>query len=140
MAISRAPSWLPGDPVTSMRPDGRVDAAADPRFDRDTLRRIYHFMVLARVLDDRLIRLQRQGRIGFHIGSLGEEASIVGSAAGLRADDWLWPCYREFGAVLYRGMPLQAYIDNMFGNAGDPVRGRQMPDHWTGRPWNVGSV
>lgn len=140
MAISRVPSYSPGEPVTAMRPEGRVDAATDPRFDRDALRKIYRFMLLARVLDDRLIRLQRQGRIGFHIGSLGEEAAIVGSAAGLRPDDWLWPCYREYAAALYRGMPLQAYVDNMFGNAGDPVKGRQMPDHWTGRPWNVGSV
>ncbi len=140
MAISRVPSWAGGDPIRSIGADGRVDPAHDPRLDREALRKIYRFMLLARVLDDRLIRLQRQGRIGFHIGSLGEEASIIGAAAGLRDTDWLWPCYREFGAALYRGMPLQAYVDNMFGNSGDPVKGRQMPDHWTGRPWNVGSV
>ncbi|MBI2896929.1 MAG: thiamine pyrophosphate-dependent dehydrogenase E1 component subunit alpha [Deltaproteobacteria bacterium] len=101
---------------------------------------MYRTMLLARNLDDRLIRLQRQGRISFHIGSLGEEAAIVGSAAAMLPADWIWPCYREFAAALYRGMPLEAYLDNMFGNADDPSRGRQMPDHWTGRAWNVGSV
>ncbi len=39
-----------------------------------------------------------------------------------------------------RGMPLQAYVDNMFGNANDPVKGRQMPDHYSGKPYKFGSV
>ncbi len=86
--------------------------------------------------------LQRQGRIGFHIGSLGEEAAILGSASATRPQDWLFPCYREFGAALWRGLPLQRYIDNMFGNANDPVKGRQMPDHYTYRagPLRLGEL
>jgi 2-oxoisovalerate dehydrogenase E1 component alpha subunit len=92
------------------------------------------------VLDEALVRLQRQGRIGFHIGSRGEEATILGSAAALDDADWIFPCYREFGALLLRGMPLQSYLDNMYGNSNDPVKGRQMPDHYSGRPYNFGSV
>lgn len=106
----------------------------------DEQRHIYRTMLLARILDDRLIRLNRQGRISFHIGSFGEEAAIVASAAAMRPQDWIWPCYREYAAALYRGMPLESYMDNMFCNGEDPSRGRQMPDHWTARPWNVGSV
>jgi pyruvate dehydrogenase E1 component alpha subunit len=93
-----------------------------------------------RVLDDRLVRLQRQGRIGFHIGSLGEEAAILGSAFAMRPQDWLFPCYREFGAALWRGMPLQRYIDNMFGNESDPAKGRQMPDHYCCRKAHFTSI
>src|SRR5206468_5087454 len=48
------------------------------------------------------ISLQRQGRIGFHVGSLSEEAAIIGSAFAMRKTDWLFPCYREFGAALMR--------------------------------------
>jgi L-ascorbate metabolism protein UlaG (beta-lactamase superfamily) len=68
-------------------------------------------MVRVRILDDRLVAIQRQGRIGFHIGSLGEEAAILGSAFAMRESDWIFPCYREFGAALLRGMPLQRYVD-----------------------------
>lgn len=117
-----------------------VAGAPDPAIAPEELRHIYKTMLLARILDDRLIRLQRQGRISFHIGSYGEEAAIVASTAAMRPQDWIWPCYREFAAPLYRGMPLQDYMDNMFCNGDDPSRGRQMPDHWTARPWNVGSV
>jgi 2-oxoisovalerate dehydrogenase E1 component alpha subunit len=58
----------------------------------------------------------------------------------MRPQDWLFPCYREVGAALYRGLPLQTYIDNVFGNANDVARGRQMPDHVTGRAYHYGSV
>jgi len=101
---------------------------------------LFRHMILTRLLDERLTAIQRQGRIGFHIGSMGEEASILGSTAALRSNDWLFPCYREFGALLWRGMPLKNYIDNMFGNANDPAKGRQMPDHYSGKPYKFGSV
>jgi 2-oxoisovalerate dehydrogenase E1 component alpha subunit len=97
-------------------------------------------MVMTRVLDERLVTLQRQGRIGFHIGSMGEEATVIGTAAALDETDWLFPCYREFGALLLRGMPLQSYMDNMYGNGNDPVKGRQMPDHYSAKPYRFGSV
>ena len=86
-------------------------------------------MVRIRVIDARLEKLQRQGRIAFHVGCLGEEGAIIGAAAGLRDQDWIVPCYREVGALLWRGYPLQRYIDHMYGNADDPMKGRQMPDH-----------
>ena len=81
-------------------------------------------MVRVRILDERLVTLQRQGRIGFHIGSLGEEAAILGSRlrdarAGL--DLPLLPRVRRGAAGA--GMPLQRYVDNMFGNANDTGEG-----------------
>jgi 2-oxoisovalerate dehydrogenase E1 component alpha subunit len=126
--------------VTVLRPDGSADPTTDPGLGAEALVGLYERLVFTRAVDERLVLLQRQGRIGFHIGSLGEEAAILGSAAALHEDDWLFPCYREFGALLLRGMPLQSYLDNMFGNARDPVKGRQMPDHYTGRPYRFGSV
>ncbi len=120
--------------------EGRADSATDPKLPLQLVQDIYRAMVRTRVIDQQLERLQRQGRIGFHIGSVGEEACILASAAALRPTDWLLPCYREFGALLWRGFPLQTYVDNMFGNIDDPVQGRQMPDHYTGRKYRFGSV
>lgn len=113
-----------------LRDDGTLDPGTDPGVDAEQILAIYRAMVRVRALDERLVALQRQGRIGFHIGSQGEEAAILGSAAALREKDWIFPCYREFGAALWRGMPLQAYAHHMFGNAADPMKGRQMPDHY----------
>jgi pyruvate dehydrogenase E1 component alpha subunit len=128
------------DVIKVLRDDGSLDPAHDPGLDAADVLALYRAMVRTRALDDRLVKLQRQGRIGFHIGSLGEEAAILGSAFAMRPVDWIFPCYREFGAALWRGMPLQRYIDNMFGNANDPAKGRQMPDHYTFRGGHFGSI
>ena len=116
------------------------DGNLDPGLSIDQVVALYKAMTRTRVVDDRLERLQRQGRIAFHVGSLGEEAAIIGSAAALRDQDWIVPCYREVGALLWRGYPLQRYIDHMFGNADDPLVGRQMPDHTFSREHRYLSV
>jgi 2-oxoisovalerate dehydrogenase E1 component alpha subunit len=122
--------------VSVLGEDGTLDPEHDPHLADDEVLRLYQHLVETRLLDERFVALQRQGRVGFHVGSLGEEAAILGSAWAMRKDDFLFPCYREFGAALMRGMPLQMLVDNMFGNANDTVKGRQMPCHYTCK--NVG--
>ena len=130
---------LASDVLRILAPDGTLLADDAGVTDEEAVS-LYRAMVRTRVIDERAVLLQRQGRIGFHIGSLGEEATIIGSAFALRGNDWLFPCYREFGAALLKGLPLQRYFDNLYGNANDPAKGRQMPDHWTYRDAKVGSV
>ncbi|MDH5673083.1 MAG: thiamine pyrophosphate-dependent enzyme [Myxococcales bacterium] len=120
--------------------DGRADPTRDPGLELAKVERIYKAMLRTRMIDTRLMKLQRQGRVGFHVGAEGEEAAIVAAAAAMEDHDWLMPCYREVGAALYRDMPLQVYIDNMYGNQNDLALGRQMPDHVTGRDQHFGSV
>jgi pyruvate dehydrogenase E1 component alpha subunit len=129
-----------GEIQSVLGPEGRADPAHDPRLDTALVVRIYEGMLRTRLLDDRMVQLQRQGRISFHVGCRGEEAAIIASAAALREQDWIFPCYRELGALLWRGFPLQDYVDNMFGNVDDRVLGRQMPDHVTGKPYRYASV
>lgn len=136
---TRQDSHRPEDGVLRvLRDDLTLDPQNDPRLSTSELLGIYRHMVMTRLLDERLVALQRQGRIGFHVGSLGEEAAILGAAHAMRKQDFIFPCYREFGAALMRGFPLQTFVHNMFGTAQDTVKGRQMPDHYTAR--NVGWV
>jgi len=80
-----------------------------------------------------MLSLQRQGRIGFWVPSSGEEAAQVGSGMALEKRDWVFPAYREPGAALWRGFPLETLIAQAFGNAKDPQQGRQMPNHYGSR-------
>ncbi|MSP24738.1 MAG: thiamine pyrophosphate-dependent dehydrogenase E1 component subunit alpha [Myxococcales bacterium] len=130
---------LAEDVVRALSPDGTL-LGDGPDLRDEEIVALYRAMVRTRAVDERAVLLQRQGRIGFHIGSLGEEATVLGSAFALRDGDWLFPCYREFGAALMRGFPLQRYFDNLFGNANDVAKGRQMPDHWCYRDKQLGSV
>lgn len=123
-----------------LQDDGTLDERYDPGLAVEEVVTIYRYLMLTRILDQRLTALQRQGRIGFHVGSLGEEAAIMGSTYAMRETDWIFPCYREFGSALMRGLSLQKFLDNMFGNANDTVKGRQMPDHYTHRAGRWGSI
>ena len=126
--------------ICALRDDGTIAAQHDPGLTADQVVELYQHLVRTRILDERLLTLQRQGRIGFHVGSLGEEATIIGAAFALRPQDWLFPCYREVGAALMRGLDFQHFVDNMFGNSNDVVKGRQMPDHHTGRAVHYAST
>ncbi len=123
-----------------IRDDGSVDPAHDPGLTKAQVIAMYKAMVRTRVIDERLEKLQRQGRVAFHVGCLGEEAAVIGAAAALQDRDWIVPCYRELGALLWRGYPLQTYVDHMYGNADDPIKGRQMPDHTVSRELRYLSV
>src|SRR5512143_890055 len=122
-----------------LRDDGSADPAEVTLTDAE-LRALYRHMVLSRQLDERMVALQRQGRIGFYIGGIGEEATVVGTAAALEPTDWIFPCYREHGAALLRGMPLPVFVAQMLGNAGDRQHGRQMPCHETWAPGRFTSI
>jgi 2-oxoisovalerate dehydrogenase E1 component alpha subunit len=130
----------PSPIISVLRSDGTLDPEHDPGLSNADVISLYRSLVETRTLDERFVQLQRQGRIGFHVGSLGEEAAILGSAWAMRKQDWLFPCYREFGAALLRGLPFQKLVDNMFGNVNDTVKGRQMPCHYTCRAVGWASI
>ena len=126
--------------MSVLAPDGTADPSRAPSLSVEQKRGLYRAMVRTRMVDRALERLQRQGRVGFHVGSHGEEAAIVAATAALRDRDFIVPCYRELGALLYRGFPLKTALDNMLGNADDLCHGRQMPDHYASRKYRYLSV
>ncbi len=117
--------------VQILDPQGVVNDDSDlPDLDSQQLVELYRLMVLNRRVDERMITLQRQGRIGFYVSSMGEEAAIIGSAAALQVNDWIIPCYRELGAALLRGFTIYELCCQLFGNKEDPNKGHQMPNHY----------
>ncbi len=109
-----------------IKPTGDYVEEIEPEIEKDELRRLYKLMVLVRNLDIRGLQLQRQGRIGFFIGSLGQEACQIGSAYALKPEDWIFPAYREIGAALLRGVTLKQLMNQYFANAEDLEKGRQI--------------
>jgi pyruvate dehydrogenase E1 component alpha subunit len=80
------------------------EGATVPDLADDTLVDMYEQMWYARHLDERLVSLQRQGRMGTYPPLAGQEAAQVGSTHALREDDWIVDQYREMGAVVVRGI------------------------------------
>ena len=84
-------------------------------------------MLRARMLDAAAAELQRAGRIGFYAEARGQEAAVIGAVAALSPEDLVAPGRRELGAALYRGYAVAELAAQLFGNAHDIARGRQMP-------------
>ncbi|MGO1692596.1 MAG: thiamine pyrophosphate-dependent dehydrogenase E1 component subunit alpha [Marinobacter sp.] len=101
-----------------------------PDIDKEKALRIYHAMVTTRVLDERMLGAQRQGRLSFYMQCTGEEASVIGSTAALDDADMIMAQYREQGALAYRGFTIDEFMNQLFGNEKDYGKGRQMPVHY----------
>lgn len=88
---------------------GEVDSDLEPKLDDEFLLKLYRAMLLARRFDERMLILQRQGKIGTFAPIRGQEAQI-GAAAALTADDWLVPSFRETAAEIWRGKSLESVL------------------------------
>ena len=117
---------------TVLKGDGsQWDHDREPALKDDALRHIYATMVRVRMLNERGMNLQRQGRINFYIGSEGQEGVHIPAGAALEPQDWYFPHYRDPGVALLRGATIEAMVHQLFGNAKDMTKGRQMPNHFS---------
>ncbi len=114
-----------------LQADGTTyEGAIEPTIDQQLALKIYDTCVFTRVLDERMLGAQRQGRISFYMTCTGEEAAVIGSAAGLEQEDVILAQYREHAALRYRGFTTEQFMNQMFSNALDLGKGRQMPIHY----------
>ncbi len=134
-----APSHL--EPLELVSADGTPKKGAKlPEVPEADLRRMFEIMLQNREIDERMLKIQRQGGIGFYMQSRGEEASILGAVYPTTKQDWLFLCYRELSSLLWRGMTLQTLANQLYGNRNDLVKGRQMPCHYTDRAIGLVSI
>src|SRR2546427_10134802 len=98
------------DHLSILDGDGNLDTALEPDVAAGDLKRMYRTMVLGRRLDERMVRLQRQGRIGTFAPIKGQEASQIGAVATLRKSDWMVPSFRETTPMLMRGSPIETLL------------------------------
>jgi 2-oxoisovalerate dehydrogenase E1 component alpha subunit len=99
----------------------------DPKLDPDELRRGLRAMMLTRAYDDRMFRVQRQGKTSFYMKCTGEEAVAVAQALALQNSDMCFPTYRQQGLLIARNWSMVDMMCQVFSNSRDRLKGRQMP-------------
>ncbi len=115
---------MKGEMLQILDKEGNVVAKSlEPKLPVEILRKMYYYMVLSRACDERMLKLQRSGRIGTFAPSVGQEAAQVGSALALGKEDWSVHSFREQAAYYLRGVPPEKLF-LYFG--GDP-RGNMIP-------------
>ena len=89
---------------------GELDASLEPDIPEETHLKLHRNILIGRKFDERLLNLQRQGRIGTFAPISGQEATQLGAVALLRPSDWMVPAFRETAAEIWRGRSLESVI------------------------------
>jgi pyruvate dehydrogenase E1 component alpha subunit len=101
-----------------------VNEAAMPELTDEQLQELMQRMVYTRILDQRSISLNRQGRLGFYAPTAGQEASQLASQFALEKEDFILPGYRDVPQIVWHGLPLsQAFLWSR-----GHLQGGQIPD------------
>jgi pyruvate dehydrogenase E1 component alpha subunit len=105
--------------------DGKIVNKDDmPDLSDEELKELMRRMVYTRILDQRSIALNRQGRLGFYAPTAGQEASQLGSQFALEKEDFILPGYRDVPQLIWQGLPLyQAFLFSR-----GHFHGNQMPE------------
>ncbi|HMP54552.1 MAG TPA: pyruvate dehydrogenase (acetyl-transferring) E1 component subunit alpha, partial [Candidatus Melainabacteria bacterium] len=68
--------------------NAKVDTKLEPKLSNETLIKMYRYMLLGRRADERMLKMQRQGRMGTFPQASGHEAISMGSVINIEESDW----------------------------------------------------
>jgi 2-oxoisovalerate dehydrogenase E1 component alpha subunit len=131
---------LPWTLIRVLDGDGRAVGPWNPGLDADALRAGLRAMILTRTFDERMYRAQRQGKTSFYMKCTGEEAIACAQAGVLRREDMGFPTYRQQGLLIARGYPLVDMMHQIYSNAADPIKGRQLPIMYSSRDYGFFTI
>lgn len=99
-------------------------------FDQTTLIRLYREILYSRLVEDKMLKLLRQGRISKWFSGMGQEAIAVGATLALDGDDFIFPLHRNLGVFTSRGMPLDRLFAQWQGKESGYTKGRDRSFHF----------
>ena len=112
--------------VRVMDDEGKAVGAWNPELAAETLRSALRAMMLTRAFDERMFRMQRQGKTSFYLKCTGEEAVAIGQAFALDRSDMCFATYRQQGLLIARDWPIVDMMNQIYSNARDRLKGRQL--------------
>lgn len=118
---------LPFTLIRVLDADHQAVGEWNPRLPVDRVKRILRGMMLTRAYDDRMFRAQRQGKTSFYMKCTGEEAVAVAAVEAMDREDMCFPSYRQQGLLIARDWSLVDMMCQVYSNAGDRLKGRQLP-------------
>ena len=129
------------NPISLIGEKGEWKGKFELELGEEELRRFYRDLIAARLLDERLILLQRAGKTSFAMQAAGHEGIQVGMAHAVKKRfDWLFPYYRDHGMALALGIPAVEIFAENLATLADPAKGRQMPNHPGSKEFNAFTV
>ncbi|MAM13920.1 MAG: 3-methyl-2-oxobutanoate dehydrogenase (2-methylpropanoyl-transferring) subunit alpha [Rhizobiaceae bacterium] len=131
---------LPYGLVRVLDDAGEAVGPWNPQLDAAELKRGLRAMVLTRAFDERMFRAHRQGKTSFYMKSTGEEALGAAPSMVLGAGDMCFPTYRVLSYLMARDYPLTELVNQIYSNAADPLKGRQLPILYSAKAYGFYSL
>lgn len=131
---------MPYGLVRVLDDEGGAVGPWDPGLSPSELLRGLRAMMLTRAFDSRMFQSHRQGKSSFYMTSTGEEAVGAATSMVLGRDDMCFPTYRMVSYLMARDYPLLDLINQIFSNADDPLKGRQLPILYSARKYGFYSL
>lgn len=119
---------------------GQAVGPWNPGLSPEELRAGLRHMLTLRAYDGRMLIAQRQQKTSFYMQHLGEEAISCAFQQALRPGDMNFPTYRQAGLLIAAGYPMKTMMCQVYGNDGDPVRGRQLPVFYSSKDYGFFSI
>jgi len=99
-------------------------------FSKDILLNIYHKLLRPRVIEEKMLILLRQGKLGKWFSGIGQEALSVGAALAMQDDEFILPMHRNLGVFTSRNIPLSRLIMQFQAGPMGFTKGRDRSFHF----------
>ena len=94
-------------------------------------------MLFSRMIEEKMLKLLRQGRISKWFSGIGQEAIAVGATLALEADEYIMPLHRNLGVFTARGIPFEKLLHQWQGNIGGFTKGRDRSFHFGTQDYKI---
>src|SRR5690349_819046 len=124
-------------PEQDSNPESSPPTPSADDFPDARLRELYRALLLPRLIEEKMLRLLRQGKLSKWFSGIGQEAIAVGVASALAPDDYILPMHRNLGVFTTRGFDLATLFRQLLGKDGGYTRGRDRTFHFGSLPHHV---
>jgi len=98
---------------------------------------IYKHLLFPRLIEEKMLILLRQGRIGKWFSGIGQEAIAVGSTLAMQNDEYILPMHRNLGVFTTRGIPLKRLMAQWQGKLSGFTKGRDRSFHFGTQEYKI---
>ncbi|MEJ7778234.1 MAG: dehydrogenase E1 component subunit alpha/beta [Daejeonella sp.] len=97
----------------------------------------YRLLLKPRLIEEKMLILLRQGRIGKWFSGIGQEAIAVGTTLAMKDEEYILPMHRNLGVFTSRGIPLSRLMAQWQGKSSGFTKGRDRSFHFGTKEYNI---